>query len=400
MILSDQPLKCLSSQEEHTILMSLEMKSREIQDELSVLPTSCGQNWDGQKGKHRSIFGSQGKQVDLLEIYCEPNSQLAQQVNSKGGRALRFSRTDGDLSTKEGVQCLWTWIHMYEPRHIWVAPECRLWERFSRFNMGRCPKMFDKIQNARNNDRCHLTLCNDLYMHQVSKGHHFHLEQPQGSEMIDQPELVDTKLGTLPATFDMCRIGKPKLPKHENFIRKRTQVFSTSRNMFEALHDHLCRGDHEHDHIQGKTKVSGKWVNVSSFARAYTVQFARKIAQIICDVWTPENPLMVDEMILGLEQHERPEMASEALQLQKRHRVYDKQPESSLYDRAPTWGSVFRTVGYRTPRVGNVYFEADELVTRLVQRLVPELDIKIMIACRGTDRHRVLNTGLGMEKYP
>ena len=374
MILSDQPLKCLSSQEEQTILMSLEMKSREIQDELEVLPMIYGQNWDGQKGNTRSKFGSQNQQVDLLEIYCEPNSQLVQQVNSKGGRAIRFSRTDGDLSTKEGVQRLWTWIHMYEPRHIWVAPECRLWGRFSRFNMGRCPKMFDKIQKERNSDRCHLTLCNDLYMHQVSMGHHFHLEQPQGSEMLDQPELVDTKLGTLPATFDMCRIGKLKLPKHENLIRKRTQVFSTSRKMFEALHDHFCKGDHEHDHIQGKTKVFGEWVNVSSFARAYTVQFARKIAQIICDVGNPEKPLMVEEMILGLEQHERPEMASEALQLQKRHRVYDKQPETSLYDRAPTWGAVFRTVGYRTPRVGNVYFGADELVTRLVQRLVPELE--------------------------
>ena len=191
MILSDQPLKCLSSQEEQTILMSLEMKSREIQDGLEVLPMICGQNWDGQKGKLRSKFGSQNQQVDLLEIYCEPNSQLVQQVNSKGGRAIRFSRTDGDLSTKEGVQRLWTWIHMYEPRHIWVAPECRLWGRFSRFNMGRCPKMFDKIQKERNSDRYHLTLCNDLYMHQVSKGHHFHLEQPQGSEAIDQPEVKD-----------------------------------------------------------------------------------------------------------------------------------------------------------------------------------------------------------------
>ena len=28
------------------------------------------------------------------------------------------------------------------------------------------------------------------------------------------------------------------------------------------------------------------------------------------------------------------------------------------------------------------------------------MEIKIMVACRGTDRHRVLASGPGMEKYP
>lgn len=93
-------------------------------------------------------------------------------------------------------------------------------------------------------------------------------------------------------------------------------------------------------------------------------------------------------------------MASEALQLQKRRRVYDKQPETSMYGRAPSWEAVFRTVGYQTPRVGNHYFGEGEMVTGLVQQLVPEMEIKIMVACRGTDRHRVLAKGPGMERYP
>ena len=93
-------------------------------------------------------------------------------------------------------------------------------------------------------------------------------------------------------------------------------------------------------------------------------------------------------------------MASEALQLQKRRRVYDKQPETSMYGRAPSWEAVFRTVGFQTPRVGNHYFGEGEMVTGLVQQLVPEMEIKIMVACRGTDRHRVLANGPGMERYP
>ena len=96
----------------------------------------------------------------------------------------------------------------------------------------------------------------------------------------------------------------------------------------------------------------------------------------------------------------KPEMAPEALQLQKHHRVYAKQPETSFYGKAPTWEDIFRTIGYRTPRVGHFYFGEDELVTRLVQRLIPELHIKTSVACRGTARHRVLPTGPGTARYP
>ena len=159
----------------------------------------------------------------------------------------------------------------------------------------------------RERDRCHLKLCNDLYMHQVGANRHFHLEQPLGSEMIDQPEMTDTKLGTLPATFDMCHVGSLKLPQQESYLQKRTQVFTTSRRMFDTLHSQFCTRSHAHTHIKGKTKIRGKWVNVSSFAKGYTLGFARKVAGCICCWADPESPLVIEEMILGLEEHDRPE---------------------------------------------------------------------------------------------
>ena len=131
-------------------------------------------------------------------------------------------------------------------------------------------------------ERCHLQLCNDLYLHQVSSNSHFHLEQPFGSETMDQPDLTDTKLGTLPATFDMCQVGKLKLPNQNKYLQKRTQVHTTSREMFNELHQRISPGDHEHDHLKGKTRINGKWMNVSSFAKAYTGFFARRVAKVWC----------------------------------------------------------------------------------------------------------------------
>ena len=173
-------------------------------------------------------------------MYCEDESQLTHQMNTHGGKALRFSRKNGDLGTKEGVDQLWKWIRLYEPRHIWVAPECRLWGSFARYNMHRSITAYDRMTNEREADKHHLQLCNELYMHQVSEGRHFQLEQPQGSEMMKQPQLVEAHLGTLPATFDMCTVGRLNLPGSSQFLRKRTTVYTTCRSLFNALHDRKC----------------------------------------------------------------------------------------------------------------------------------------------------------------
>ena len=169
---------------------------------------------------------------------------MVQQVNAKGGHAIQFTRLGGDLSTKEGVQNLWTWVMMYEPNHIWVAPECRLWGRFSRYK-GRGHTLFDRVSKEREGDRCRLKLCNDLCMHQVGTNKHFHLEQPQGSELMEQREMMDTKLGTLKATFGMCQVGRLKRPQSESYLQKRTQVSTTSRRLFETLYTQMCPKNHD-----------------------------------------------------------------------------------------------------------------------------------------------------------
>jgi len=218
--------------------------------------------------------------------------------------------------------------------------------------------MFDKIHQLREKDRHHLKLCNDMCFASGGTEPAFSLGTTFWFEMMAQQELMDTKLGTLPATFDMCHVGGLQLPQHDSFLQKRTEVFTTSRHLFELLNYEFCKKNHVHVPIKGKTKIKGNWVQISSYARAYTAGFARKVARGLREgTLKKEHPLVVDEMILGLEEHEKPDMAPEALQLQKRRRVNAKQPETSLYGKAPTWEAIFRTVGYQTPRVGNFYFD-------------------------------------------
>jgi len=74
-----------------------------------------------------TVFPTSKSRVFLLEVYANPNSPLTEAVQQMGHRALRFTKQDGDLSTFSGRHKLWSWIEMYQPEHVWLAPECGPW---------------------------------------------------------------------------------------------------------------------------------------------------------------------------------------------------------------------------------------------------------------------------------
>ena len=215
--------------------------------------------------------------VDLLEVYCFETPQLTHQVNRFGGKALRFTRKDGDLSTPDGVNKLWTWVKMYEPKHIWASPDCKAWGGFSRLNMTRSDDLEKKILFMRILEKKHFTLCSDLYWYQVTKGNHFHLEQPLGSELKSQGEVADLMFGTLQATFDLCRVGRLKLPDSGIFFG-RGQQYTRPPEHYIIRHftEDLA---HAITNIRPLKAVSRQ--NISSFAAAYTATFARTIAKAL-----------------------------------------------------------------------------------------------------------------------
>ena len=47
--------------------------------------------------------------------------------------------------------------------------------------------------------------------------------------------------GTLRAQFDMCEVGGLGVPKGNNFLRKRSVVQTTSRELHEILDSRYCK---------------------------------------------------------------------------------------------------------------------------------------------------------------
>ena len=70
--------------------------------------------------------------------------------------------------------------------------------------MCRSSSTRDKILSARAEQQTHLELCNQVYEFQTAEGGHFHMEQPQRSEVFEQPILEGIVMGTLRTLFDIC----------------------------------------------------------------------------------------------------------------------------------------------------------------------------------------------------
>ena len=97
--------------------------------------------------------------LDLLEVYAYADSRLTDAVRSAGGLAQRFTKADGDLATPEGQRKLYDLVQKTQPKHKWMALECRLWGSWSQFNASRSSTAFHQLQTARQADRVHMRLC-------------------------------------------------------------------------------------------------------------------------------------------------------------------------------------------------------------------------------------------------
>ena len=346
----------------------------------------------------------------LLEIYCHPKSELTKSVQQAGFPAERFTLDDGDLGTPEGRQKLWDIIVQRQPTEVWMAPECGAWGNFSRRNMGRSLTLKQKVEAKRSEQRQHLQLCAEVFRYQMEQGQHFHLEQPVGSEALEQPELCEVKEGTLRTCFDMCVVGNLKSPEGQP-MKKRTVVHTTSRRLHELLDARYCPNEHQHQPIVGSYKGPDGWKSLSKWAEKYTSQFARQISKYLRSKGrSVEWPVCWDELLAD---QSSPTSQHVALvgEVLKRRRLVGKQVAVSVGTEDAERDSERRCSGPRsdrdeselrelfvrvdgqTPRVGVRLLDPGTPLFREIQALCPAFQVKQIEVCRGTDRFRVPRTG-------
>ena len=389
----DTSLKQFFDQELSNLVEKIENQLEELaQHSTDVRTRHCAPRTDNST-----------ERLDILEIYCYPDSSLTHVANQMGLRVRRFTLQDGDLRAPEGQAALWNIVRTQRPKHIWASPDCKFWGNFSRRNMGRSLKLRKYVLEGRKNERSNLCLCEELYLYQMEQGAHFHLEQPLGSEMLLQPELEQLRYGTLTTVFDMCAVGR--LNWKGEPLQKRTVILTTSRIMHEALDCRYCKGGHDHRRIEGQVKHLGNWVPLSTYAAKYSAGFARAVTRAV-QLSQSEVPLLRDELHISLDTNPVDiALVGEAI---KRRRLISKQTvgehvgedmeqeEHRKKHLDQRLKDLFVELDKIPPRVGSVAIEKDSAVFHQIQSFCT---FRLMHAevCRGTERLRIPKPGTPVQ---
>lgn len=213
-------------------------------------------------------------------MFCGENSQLTSQCQKLGGHAKRFSRSSGDLSTQEGRHDLFVDICLHQPRNIWFAPSCYPWCAWSQLNGSRSESAWQELIDLRTRHLVQVALGIVLHRWQRLAKRHPHWEQPNRSLMFKLPYFQEIFSYSYVAEFDMCVVGDLRDPVSLKPMKKAFLVVTTSKRVYDGLHNRKCQGNHEHQVIEGSIVVNGHRINRSQFSENYTRKFARAVCQI------------------------------------------------------------------------------------------------------------------------
>ena len=332
----------------------------------------------------------------------------------QGLTAIRFGLRQGDLSTYAGRCRLYDALWVFRPKHIWVSPKCSPWCLWNRLNATKSERLAQHVAQSRAAENVHLWMCSALCQLQLWRGDtfHFHLEQPQGSEMIHQKEMMFILQHTLRVLCDMCVAGGLRHPNSQEHLRKRTQVLTTSKIMHRMLERCLCVGARHHDVVAGSCKPKGQArMSVSKYTELYTAMFGRRLARAIhCSQQVKESRIQLEPCFVQETQAPDAKMTADNAPEPKRRRLHGKfspeqifVPDVSAGDgsasaasssppggpetRAPMIAQAIHMAEQSAPRVGKLVVQQGPLFD-FVQGLYPDKTVQVIDICRGVDRRR------------
>ena len=124
------------------------------------------------------LVHNKDKHMDLVEVFCEPTSQLTTSAQGAGLKAERWTKEDFDLSKPAGCQAAMQRLRELRPKRLWLSPECGPFSVMQNANQ-RTPEQIEALTKKRELAFRMWQSCIRLAWLQVELGGSFYIEQPQ-----------------------------------------------------------------------------------------------------------------------------------------------------------------------------------------------------------------------------
>ena len=240
---------------------------------LSRLATNAKQ----VRAELKQWLGDQASKLDckvgLIEVFTG-RARLSEEYEKQTGKAsIRLGLQYGQDFTKlHDRRCLLLLIALCRPEHVWFSFPCKPWGPWTRLNMSKSDKTFEKIMSDRAVARRYLHNVSEAWNLQCALGGHAHIENPLASQAWAELTLDDA----WEVRVDQCALGL-RSPKTKAPVLKPTKIVTTDQELAAGLVTCRCDGNHQHEHLAGKYQG----INLTSWAETYPVKFCKRLVQYL-----------------------------------------------------------------------------------------------------------------------
>ena len=225
----------------------------------------CGSE-DDEIGPHEVFHVNLQTGFDCAEVFSMPRIlPVAEKKGLKGLKSYDIGLGWNFLKAEDRQKCL-SDIKKYKPELVTISPPCGFYSILQACSLARQNPEERKRKEieARVLPGFAMQICE--LQHQEGRG--FVFEHPIGARSWGEEEVkrVRNFSNTHEVILDQCQFGL-KDPQNGKFYRKRTRLLTNIEEMKRL--GCVCNHEHEHQRVEGQTKVGGKWVNRSRVAQVY-----------------------------------------------------------------------------------------------------------------------------------
>ena len=218
--------------------------------------------------------------VDVDEVFSVPRiCPVASMRGLSGGKSYDIQGGWNFLLSEHRSKCLQE-IRQKEPEHVHVSPPCGPYSQMQRLN-----KKYQETEHAKRKRiegevllRFAMQICEE----QLKNHRKFSFEHPAGADSWVETcvEELSKREGVQGVVFDQCVFGL-RDPVNQMAYRKRTRILTNSSNMVRLFEGKFCDGTHDHQPLEGKTRVGGKLCNRTECAQVYPRKMIEMIVKAI-----------------------------------------------------------------------------------------------------------------------
>ena len=178
------------------------------------------------------------------------------------GVPLDIEISGWDGGSAAGKKQLHNDLMVEDPYCVILTQPCGPWGNWSRFNLAKGGPAACTVHRLREEGRSVLKSVNKTIRDRVKGGRHVFMEQPLGSQSLEEPEMSDVKGmiqdGTLCfIVVDGCMVGYKD--KESGLPHKKPSYYVTSLLCAESVFSGCrCDGSHEHQPLEGNNKFGSR----------------------------------------------------------------------------------------------------------------------------------------------